>query len=65
VAEFVRYVRKGGAIATSPIAARYAVAAGYLATQSLRSGNVPMEVPGLPKEIVAYFDAEVAERGAV
>jgi predicted dehydrogenase len=65
VAEFVRYVREGGPIATSPIAARYAVAAGYLATQSLRNGNVPMEVPGLPKEIVAYFDAEVAGRGAV
>lgn len=62
VAEFVRYVRDGGAIATSPIAARHAVAAGYLAAHSLRNGNVPMEVPALPKEIVAYFEAEVAGR---
>jgi predicted dehydrogenase len=62
VAEFVRYVREGGAIATSPIAARNAVAAGYLAAHSLRNGNVPMDVPALPKEIVEYFDAEVAGR---
>jgi predicted dehydrogenase len=64
VAEFVRYVREGGAIATSPIAARYAVAAGYLAAQSLRGGNTPMDVPGLPREIVEYFEAEVAGRRA-
>jgi len=62
VAEFVRYVREGGPIATSPIAARYAVAAGYLATQSLRNGSVPMEVPGLPDSIVEYFGAEVEGR---
>jgi len=62
VAEFVRYVREGGAIATSPIAARNAVAAGYLAAHSLRNGNVPMDVPALPKEIVAYFEAEVTGR---
>ena len=64
VAEFVRYLREGGPIATSPVAARYAVAAGYLATQSLRSGNMPMEVPGLPREILQHFDAEVKGRGA-
>jgi predicted dehydrogenase len=62
VAEFVRYVREGGAIATSPVAARHAVAAGYLAAHSLRNGNVPMDVPALPEEIVAYFEAEVTGR---
>ncbi len=60
VAEFVRYLRYGGPIATSPIAARYAVAAGCLATRSLRSGNVPFDVPPLPNHILEYFTAEAA-----
>ncbi len=59
VAEFVRYLQQGGPITTSPVAARYAVAAGYLAAQSLRSGNVPLEVPKLPEEVVQFFRAEV------
>ncbi len=62
VAEFVRYVREGGPIATSPVAARNAVAAGFLAAQSLRNGNVPMEVPALPRNILEYFAAEVEGR---
>jgi len=41
VAEFVRYVRDGGAVETSPLAARYAVAAGCKATESLRNGSAP------------------------
>ena len=59
VAEFVRYVREGGKIATSPIAARYSVAAGCMATHSLRNGGIPMDVPRVPNEIVAYFDADL------
>jgi predicted dehydrogenase len=62
LAEFVRYLREGGPIATSPVAARHSVAAGVQATLSLRNGSVPMDVPPLPQEMVAYFDAEV--RGA-
>ena len=61
VAEFVRYVREGGKVATSPIAARYAVAAGCSAAHSLRHGGTPMEIPDVPEEIRAYFDADLAE----
>ena len=58
VAEFVRYVREGGAIKTSPVAARYSVAAGCMATESLRNGSVPMTVPKLDADLLAYFQAE-------
>ena len=60
VAEFVRYVRFGGKVATSPIAARYAVAAGCMAAHSLRHGGVPMDIPPAPKEIADYFNADLA-----
>jgi len=63
VEEFVRYVRDGGPITTSPIAARYAVAAGYLATKSLRSGNTPQDVPPVPGRVREYFRSQV--RGGV
>jgi predicted dehydrogenase len=55
VAEFVRYVREGGEIKTSPLAARYSVAAGCTATESLRNGSVPMDVPRLDDSLLAYF----------
>jgi predicted dehydrogenase len=45
VAEFIRFVREGGATQTSPIAARNAVAAACAATESLRHGGIPVEVP--------------------
>jgi predicted dehydrogenase len=45
VAEFLRYVREGGETVTDPLAAREAVAAGFAATQSLREGGVPIDVP--------------------
>lgn len=60
VAEFVRYVREGGKVKTSPVAARYSVAAGCLATQSLRNGGVPLDVPPVPKKIVDYFNKDLA-----
>jgi hypothetical protein len=56
IAEFLRFARDGGATATSPVAAREAVAAGVLAAQSLRTGGGALEVPALPAELVAYFD---------
>lgn len=59
MAEFIRYVREDGKISTSPIAARNSVAAGCLATHSLRNGGIPMEVPKVPEEITAYFNADV------
>ncbi|MFD9702458.1 Gfo/Idh/MocA family protein [Lentzea sp. NPDC059081] len=56
VAEFLRFARDGGLTNTSPVAARMAVAAGVRATESLRAGGVPQEVPGLDAELVSYFE---------
>lgn len=55
-AEFARFVRDGGVTDTSPVAARMSVAAGYLATMSLRDGGRPYDVPPLDPDLVAYFD---------
>ncbi len=60
VAEFLRFVRDGGLTETSPVAAREAVAAGILATKSLRGEGSAIDVPALDPELVAYF-----ERGQV
>lgn len=57
IAEFLRFAREGGATATSPVAAREAVAAGVLAAQSLRSGGGALDVPALAQELIEYFDA--------
>ena len=40
---------------TSPIAARYSVAAGIAGTQSIRSGGGAVPVPPIPAEIESYF----------
>lgn len=46
VGEFVRLLREDGAAASAtPIEARDSVAAGYAATESLRHGGIPMDVP--------------------
>jgi predicted dehydrogenase len=60
VDEFIRYVRDGAAITTSPIAARYSVGAGCAATESLRNGGTPVEVPPLSAEILEYFNKDLA-----
>ncbi|MFE5258775.1 Gfo/Idh/MocA family protein [Streptomyces coelicoflavus] len=57
VEEFCRFVREGGVTDTSPVAARMSVAAGVLATRSLRNGGMPYEVPPLDPELAAYFAA--------
>ncbi|WP_345013457.1 Gfo/Idh/MocA family oxidoreductase [Streptomyces shaanxiensis] len=54
--EFLRFVREGGLTDTSPVAARMAVAAGFGATESLRTGGVVREVPPLDPELIAYFE---------
>jgi predicted dehydrogenase len=56
VGSFIDFVRDGTVPNTSPVAARYAVAAGVAATQSLRSGNAPQDVPTLAPALVDYFD---------
>ncbi len=48
VEEFVKFARKGGKTTATPEAARMSVAAGCLATQSLRDGGTPRDVPPLP-----------------
>ncbi|RRD52472.1 gfo/Idh/MocA family oxidoreductase [Buchananella hordeovulneris] len=57
VAEFFRFVRDGGATDTSPVGAWQAVAAAICATDSLRSGSQPREVPALAPHLVQYFAA--------
>lgn len=58
MAEFIDHVAHGTPTATSPVGARYAVAAGEAATRSLRSGSMPQDVPGLAPHVVAHFDRE-------
>lgn len=58
VAEFVRYIREGGSIHTSPVAARNSVAAGYQATMSLRDDGMPRDIEPLDPELIAYFDKD-------
>ena len=56
VKAFVEFIRNGTTPNTSPVAARYAVAAGVMATDSLRNGSSLRSVPALDPEVRAYFD---------
>jgi len=64
IAEFLRFAVEGGATDTSPVAAREAVAAGVIATQSLRGDGSALAVPELPADVVAYFEAGQPARDA-
>ena len=55
VAEFLRFVREGGATDTSPVAAREAVAAGVAATESLRADGQPVTVERVAPELADWF----------
>ncbi|WP_296136441.1 ROK family protein [uncultured Tessaracoccus sp.] len=55
VDEFLRFVAHGTRTDTNPLGAWASVAAGIQATESLRDGSTPREVPGLPDELVTYF----------
>jgi predicted dehydrogenase len=55
VEEFIRHLRGQERVKTSPVAARYSVAAGCQAAESLRHGNIPKDVPPLPPAIAAHF----------
>ncbi len=48
VRDFLNYVRTGRRAGPSPLDARMSVATGCLATQSLREGNRPYDVPAAP-----------------
>ena len=58
VAEFLRFARCGGHVSTSPVAARYGVTAGYLATELLRNGGIPLDVPPVDPSVRAYFESD-------
>jgi predicted dehydrogenase len=56
VGEFIDHLRTGAPTTTSPVAARYAVAVGDLAAQSLRNGSIPLEVPALDRDLRRYLE---------
>lgn len=56
ISEFIRFAREGGPTQTSPIAARQAVAAALVATESLRTTRAALPVPPMDPAVVAYFD---------
>ena len=51
--EFLRHVATGAPTAISPVAARDAVAAGALATDSLRDGSTPRDIPPVDGAVLA------------
>ena len=53
--EFLRFARTGCRTDTSPVAARMAVAAGVRATESLRDGGTPRDIPPLDPDLLRYF----------
>ncbi|MDN5756378.1 MAG: gfo/Idh/MocA family oxidoreductase, partial [Micrococcaceae bacterium] len=57
IGEFLRFATEGGPTETSPVAARAAVAAGVLATESLRGDGAAREVPPLDEGLLRYFAA--------
>jgi predicted dehydrogenase len=59
--EFLRFVRDGGPTLTTPVGARYAVAAGYAATISLREGGGPVDVVPLDPALEGYFTQTMVE----
>ncbi len=56
VNEFLNFVAKNIKTSTNPIAARYAVATGVKATESIRTGGGLLEIPKLSDEIINYFE---------
>lgn len=55
VGEFIRFICEGIPTDTSPLGAWYAVAAGILATDSLRDGSTPRTVTPPAPELCHYF----------
>ena len=55
ISEFVSFITDGTSTDTSPLGAWYAVAAAIAATDSLRNGSSPRDIPELDPGIVTYF----------
>ena len=55
ISEFVSFITDGTSTDTSPLGAWYAVAAAIAATDSLRNGSSPRNVPELDPDIITYF----------
>jgi len=58
VDEFIRFLRGQTRATTSPVAARYSVAAGCAATACLRDGSLGMTVPPVPDDVARYFEGQ-------
>ena len=56
--EFLAFVRTGRPTTTSPVAARNAVAAAALATDSLRNDSAPQQIPPIRAEVLEHFAAQ-------
>jgi hypothetical protein len=56
IAEFLRFAAEGGPTRTSPIAARQAVAAALLATDSIRGDNSCLPIPELDPDLIQYYE---------
>ena len=63
VEAFFDYVQFDRMPSVSPVAARYAVAAGVMGHESMRRGNAPMDVPELPANLAAYFSTSPEHTG--
>lgn len=56
VEEFLSFVRGESVPTTSPVAARYSVAAGCAATESLRNGGIPVNIKPVNSSLEKYFN---------
>lgn len=63
VAEFLRHVRTGAPTLTSPLAAREAVATAVAATESVRAGGAPRDVPPPDPAITEHFSLDRGSSG--
>lgn len=62
VAESLDYLRGKTEPSTSPVAARYSVAVGCAATESLRNGGIPIDIPPLGEALRARFPGPTPNR---
>lgn len=54
--EFIDFITEGTPTDTSPLGAYHSVAAAIAATESLRDGATPRDVPVLAPEVISYFE---------